>query len=360
MADAVAEQIAALKDEDWAIREEAATMLGTFRDPRAVAPLVSVLRDGDRAVRDAAIGALLAIGEPAVTTLGACLSDPVLTVQELVSSVLATIADVRVLAPLVKALKSPDWIVRMHAAKALGRIKDSGAVSPLVPLLQDKVKAVREETSTALAAIGEAALASLLAALTHTDWLVRLHAVEALGKTKSPEAVASLLSVLFNDQDRAVREDAIRALGQIGDARAVEFLVTAMQTPGMRPLAVEALGRIGDRSALPVLIAVLERVDQPEISRPVEGCGDQWDEERLTLGEVVRALGAIRDEAAIPSLMKALRYTVTRAEAADALTRFGSAVIAPLLAVLARESDDNVRYHVKDTLAKVGWRAGRV
>jgi hypothetical protein len=31
-----------------------------------------------------------------------------------------------------------------------------------------------------------------------------------------------------------------------------------------------------------------------------------------------------------------------------------------LLAVLARESDDNIRYHVKDTLAKVGWRAGRV
>ena len=49
MADAVAEQIAALKDEDWAIREEAATMLGALRDPRAVVPLVSVLRDDDRA-----------------------------------------------------------------------------------------------------------------------------------------------------------------------------------------------------------------------------------------------------------------------------------------------------------------------
>ena len=215
MADAVAEQIAALKDEDWAIREEAATTLGTLRDPRAVVPLVSVLRDGDRAVRDAAIGALLAIGEPAVTTLGACLSDPVLTVQELASSVLATIADARVLAPLVKALGSPDWIVRMHAAKALGRIKDSGAVAPLVPLLQDSVKAVREETSTALAAMGEEALSSLLVALTHAEWLVRLHAVEALGKTRSSEAVAPLLSVLFNDRDRAVREDAVRALGQI-------------------------------------------------------------------------------------------------------------------------------------------------
>jgi HEAT repeat protein len=360
MADAVAEQIAALKDEDWAIREEAATMLGTLRDPRAVAPLVSVLCDGDRAVRDAAIGALLAIGEPAVTTLGVCLSDPVLTVQELASSVLATIADARVLAPLIKALASPDWIVRMHAAKALGRIQDPGAVAPLVPLLQDSVKAVREETSTALAAIGEAALSSLLGALTHAEWLVRLHAVEALGKTRSSEAVDPLLSVLFNDRDRAVREDAVRALGQIGDARAVEFLMTAMKEPGLRPLAVEALGRIGDRRAVPVLINVLEGVDRPEVSQPIDGCGDRWDEEILTLGAAVRALGSIRDETAIPSLMKALRHTVTRAEAADALTRFGSAVIAPLLAVLARESDDNIRYHVKDTLAKVGWRSGRI
>ena len=360
MADAVAEQIAALKDEDWAIREEAATMLGTLRDPRAVAPLVSVLRDSDRAVRDAAISALLAIGEPAVAPLGVCLSDPVLTVQELASSVLATIADARVLTPLVKALASPDWIVRMHAAKGLGRIKDPGAVAPLVPLLQDKVKAVREETSSALAAIGEAALPSLLGMLTHAEWLVRLHVVEALGKTRSPEAVDPLLSVLFNDPDRAVREDAVRALGQIGDSRAVEFLLTAMKEPGLRPLAVEALGRIGDRRAVPPLIDVLEGVDRPEVSRPIDGCGDRWDEEMLTLGAAVRALGAIHDVSAIPSLMKALQYTVTRAEAADALTRFGSTAIAPLLALLARESDDNIRYHVKEALAKVGWRAGRI
>jgi HEAT repeat protein len=360
MADAVVEQIAALKDEDWAIREEAAIMLGALRDPRAVAPLVSVLRDDDRAVRDAAIGALLAIGEPAVTTLGACLSDPALTVQESASSVLATIADARVLTPLIAALASPDWIVRMHAAKALGRIKDPEAVGPLVPLLQDSVKAVREETSTALAAIGDAALSSLLGALTHEDWLVRLHAVEALGKTRSPEAVTPLLSVLFNDRDRAVRQDAVRALGQIGDARAVDFLVTVMQEPGLRPLAIEALGRIGNRCAVPVLITVLEAVDRPEFSRPIDGCGENWDGEILALGAAARALGAIRDEAAIPPLMKALRYTVTRAEAADALTRFEGAVIAPLLAVLARESDDNIRYHVKETLTRVGWRAGRV
>ena len=39
MADTVTEQIAALSDEDWAIREEAATLLGELNDARAVLPL---------------------------------------------------------------------------------------------------------------------------------------------------------------------------------------------------------------------------------------------------------------------------------------------------------------------------------
>jgi HEAT repeat protein len=97
MADSVAEQIAALQDDDWAIREEAAVALGAFRDPRAVEPLVGLLRDSDRAVREAAISALTAIGGPSVPVLGLCLSDPQLGVQEAASSVLASIADERVI-----------------------------------------------------------------------------------------------------------------------------------------------------------------------------------------------------------------------------------------------------------------------
>lgn len=360
MTDTVAEQLAALKDEDWAVREEAAMILGSLRDARAVIPLVSMLRDGDRSVREAAKGALAAIGEPSVPALGLCLSDPQLEVQEAASSILASIADERVLAPLIDSLGNRDWIVRMHAAKALGRIGNSSSVASLIPLLQDKVKAVREETATTLAAIGTAAVPALLDALTHAEWLVRLHAVEALGKMRSPEAVEPLLSVLFNDPDTAVREDTVRALGMIGDPRALDFLVVAMKQPGLRPLAVEAMGQIGDRRAVPVLIGVLEGVDRPEESRIVAGCGDKWDEEMVTMGASVRALGIIGDEAAIPSLLKALELTVTRTDAAAALARFGSKVVPPLLTLMTQATDENLQYHVKDTLTKVGWRAGRI
>lgn len=261
---------------------------------------------------------------------------------------------------MIAALTNKDWIIRMHAAKALSRIRDPASVEPLIPLLQDRVKAVREEATTALAAIGDAAVPSLLAALKHVDWLVRLHAVEALGKTRSAAAVEPLLSVLFNDHDTAIREDAVRALGQIGDERALEFLIVVLKEPGLRPLAVEALGQLGDQRAVSVLIDVLEGVDRPEASRIVAGCGDKWDEEMVTMGAAARALGALGNDTAIPSLVSALRQTVTRADAAASLARFGSKVIAPLLTLLSQEPDENIRFHVKETLTSVGWRPGRI
>ncbi len=360
MADTVSEQIAALSDEDWAIREEAATILGSSKDPRAVVPLTRALRDADRAVREAAIGALSLIGEPSVPALATCLADPALQVQESASGILASIADARVFSPLVTALGSRDWIVRMHAAKGLGRIGDPEAVAALMPLLQDKVKAVREEASIALASLGGVAAVALIQALQHDEWLVRLHAVEALGKLRSSDAVEPLLRALFNDRDSAIREDVVRALGAIGDARAVDYLVTVMKEPTLRLLAVEALGHIGNRRAVPLLRRIVEGAPQGEPSHSAAACADGWTDEMAIMGMAARALGMIADDVAIPSLMVALRNTVTRSEASAALVKFGPVIIPSLLAVLAKEKDENIRYYVRETLTAVGWRPGRM
>ena len=357
MDDPVIEQIAALKDDDWAIRQEAAVLLGRLKDPRAVSPLASILRDPDRSVREAAVEALTSIGAPAMSALGTCLADPNLSVQEAASAVLSSIADNSVLDQLLPALRSQNWIVRMHATKALGRIQDPESISSLVPLLQDTVKAVREEASSALAAIGNPAIPSLVDLLTHQEWLVRLHAVEALGKTTSSGAVAPLIATAVNDADSAVREDAVRALGSIGNPHAVEFLLAAMaKEPGLRTLAAEALGRIGDRRAVPALIAVVTGANPPATTRTVTGCGDQWTEEVVTQAAAVRALGLIGDEAAISALTAALDSTFTRAEAAEALSRFGTKAVPWLLPLLTGSQDENVRYHVRETLTSVGWR----
>ena len=360
MADSVLEQIAALKDQDWAIREDAAAALGALGDPRAVGPLLAVLRDKDRAVRDAAVASLIALGSGAVEPVAVCLQDADLNVQESAASVLSRIADVRAVDPLIAALGCSDWIVRMHAAKGLGRIRDARAVEPLIPLLRDKVKAVRVEAAQALASIGGAAVGPLLKTLKHDEWLVRLHVVEALGKIKSPESVEPLLWVLFNDPDMAVREDAARSLGEIGDPRAVEFLISAMRDVKVRAAAVEAVGKIGDPRAIPALTEVVTGANRPAQTRPIDGCGDRWDDEMFAMEAAVRGLKQICDESTIPTLVGALQNTFTREEAAGALVAFGPPAIPYLLEVLKKERDDNILYHAKGALAQLGWRPGRI
>lgn len=356
----MAENIAALRDEDWAIREEAATSLGMLGDRRAVEPLLLLLRDEDRSVRQAAIGALIQLGEAAVPALAGVARHADPGVQEAVVGILAEVGDERALPELVQALKSLNWIVRSQAAKALGRIRAAESVPLLLPLLQDKVKAVRVETGLALAALGPVALSNLVEALGHHEWLVRLHAVEALGRMKAVEAVDPLLYVLFNDADAAVREDAIRALGEIADRRATAFLLKVIEEPGLRPLAIDALGRIGDPGAVPALIPIANGTARPEVSRMIAGCGDAWTEEMLAMPAAVRALGLIGDERALPTLAAALLHTVTRGEAAAALVRFGSKSLPHVLPLLKQSQDENVRFYVKETLGKVGWRAARL
>ena len=221
----IAEQIAALRDEDWGVREEAATALGTLGSALGVPALIEALQDTDRAVREAATASLIAIGDVAVPHLGDCLSKQDLTVQEAVTKILSIVADERVAKPLQSALLSSDWIVRMYAAKALAKLKWAEATETLVLLLQDTVKAVRDEAVAALQAIGDPAVSPLVKTLHHQEWTIRLRAAEALGKLRASQAVGPLVECLMEDPDTAVRQDAAKALGEIGSVGAVDSII---------------------------------------------------------------------------------------------------------------------------------------
>jgi hypothetical protein len=111
---------------------------------------------------------------------------------------------------------------------------------------------------------------------------------------------------------------------------------------------------------VPTLIAIVSGKARPAQTRVIAGCGDQWTEELLAMTEAVRALGRIGDAEAIPALVTAFDNTVTRAESAAALVRFGQAAVEPLLAVVKTTTDENIRYYAKEALTALGWRPGRV
>lgn len=94
-------------------------------------------------------------------------------------------------------------------------------------------------------------ISRLQAALSSEDAGDREEAVDALGESGRPEAVAPLRLALA-DQDEDVREAAIMALAEIGGDAAAQALALALddEDPWLREEAVDALGEIGGEIAI--------------------------------------------------------------------------------------------------------------
>ncbi|MCG2795595.1 MAG: HEAT repeat domain-containing protein [Actinomycetia bacterium] len=131
-----------------------------------------------------------------------------------------------------------------EARDALVRIGEP-AVEPLVPLLRDKESIVRDEAARALGEIGDPrAVEALIGALGDKDWHVRHTALKIFPKI-GKSAVEPLIWAL-EDKDKMVRDLAAWALGKIGDPRAVEPLTRALgdENEDIRKTAKKALKKI--------------------------------------------------------------------------------------------------------------------
>jgi HEAT repeat protein len=149
---------------------------------------------------------------------------------------LGTIGDARAVEPLIAALQDDSWGVRSSAAAALGVIGDVRAVRPLSYLIRDGKKVVRKAAAEALAKIGP------LADPESQGWyfvaLERWDQAVLLGEA----AVEPLIAALGNGE-----VEAARALGAIGDLRAIEPLVAVLKDRDhyLRKAAAKSLEQIG-------------------------------------------------------------------------------------------------------------------
>jgi HEAT repeat protein len=145
---------------------------------------------------------------------------------------LAFIADPRSIQAILKAATDPDAIVRRHAAQALGRMGNETGLPALLDLLGDAVPEVRAQAVDALILFAGGALPVLLEEVTR----------------QTMERPAGLRL-----------ESAVRALGRVGDERALEPLAAALRSGGTaaRAAAAEALGDLGLSRGIPALRAGL-------------------------------------------------------------------------------------------------------
>jgi HEAT repeat protein len=231
--------------------------LGSFTHPAAQAALVSLSTDYYVLIRAFAVEGLeQTMGLTAAPHLRAALRDEHPMVQIAAARALGRLSDTEAVDALIDTLKDENPVLRKSVAVALAQIGDARATKPLIETLR---RCSAEDIAVSIGKINFQALLNLLD-LKDTDPNIPVAIVaRALGVLKDARAVPRLLSLL-HDKDWRVRKGSAGALGKIGDRRAAEPLIDALQRdvqPDVRSSAAEALGRLKDPRAIEPLINAL-------------------------------------------------------------------------------------------------------
>jgi len=92
-------------------------------------------------------------------------------------------------------------------------------------------------------------------------------AIRALGKMAAEDAVDTLLEYVDADSDPQLQKVTFKALGEIGDERATQALANKleMENDTVRPVAARALGLLGDTRAIDPLSTAAAEDDRDEV-----------------------------------------------------------------------------------------------
>lgn len=222
------------------------------------------------------------------------------------------------------ALDDADDERRLFAIEALGRSGDPRAVAPLIRVARDPGGAMH----------------------------VRAASIEALGMLRHPAATDALLEWLARDFDErtGMWASLIPALGATGDRRATPLLVRALEDPRddwlAREMAARGLGELGDPTAVGPLVAAVNRVD--------------------TRDAALAALVGFADLRAVPAFLGALQEGESPeglAAARNGLVVLGQGAVDALAATLRDHSpewpDTFRRLRVVEILAEIDTPAAR-
>lgn len=256
------------KSDNLELKKNSIDVLGRSKNPSALTPLLAFLNDPDPAIRMAVTSALSRLSDlPLAADTGTSLK------TNLVRAV-TTEQDKKVLATLVQALgfigdaqhenllasflDNPDARVRANAIEALLNTGAPSIVAMVQPLIDDINNRVKANAAIALWRNGEYGVIDKLAQmLRNPRMLMRASAVFALGELGTVKSMEMLINVL-KDENQEIFFNVFEAI-----QKTVDTLISSLHDPNreVKMQAVKALGKIGDKKALLPLMKLLYSAD---------------------------------------------------------------------------------------------------
>lgn len=194
--------------------------------------------------------------------------------------------------------------------------------------------------------------------------------IEKLKAKGDVEAIIKLLEKSKYNNDNNFRKEAFEAFGVIGDARAVELLIQALEdkSEDVRESAASSLGKIKDSRAVIPLIDMLKDKDKSvreSVATALGNIGDESmakpliqklkDKERFVRQYSAAILKKMRDAKTIELLIQALNNedNIVRAYAAEILGEIGDTKAIEALKQALNDKDKLVREDVAKALKKI-------
>jgi arylsulfatase A-like enzyme len=197
---------------------------------------------------------------------------------------------------------------RSEAARLLGKLADDGAAESLLKATRTSNDWVAAEAAIALGRMfDERARPALRRLVMSEDPGIRSRAAVSLARLRDKSAVPALTDALWLAPNPYEREEAVRWLGRLGDASALDPLLNLLPETHTRHLVVLALGELGDARAFEALVQTLE-----------------WDHNTNVRDGVVRALATLGDPRALGVLLPLVEDDSALRNTGEALIRLNA------------------------------------
>jgi twitching motility protein PilT len=230
-----------------------------YKSERAIEFLAGRFLAGPNPVRLLVLDAYAAIGdEKVVIHLVDALTHRHIAVRTKATEVISQLAlagKIDAARTIVWLLRSRDLNVRRIATEIVRKVGDrAGDLTPkLLVFLRDEDWWVRERVMDALVEMAGAALARhLVEYLNDPSDVIRRFAIGGLVRLKDPRTIGTFVRSAMNDTDWWVREQAIEAIAELKDKRAIPYVIEILQRHAeQRLMCIHALRALEATEAAP-------------------------------------------------------------------------------------------------------------